>query len=127
MALEGKLHPPRLAPGSIPRHKLLALLEQAPHWRVLLLRAPAGYGKTTLMGQLFAQLACQPGTSCHWLTLDPRDDDPLHLLTHLQAAMDRHGDGVDGAADAPVPDLGLWLNTVARRGGVWASSRRWER
>ncbi len=117
VALEGKLHPPRLAPGSIPRHKLLALLEQAPHWRVLLLRAPAGYGKTTLMGQLFAQLACQPGTSCHWLTLDPRDDDPLHLLTHLQAAMERHGDGADGAADAPVPDLGLWLNTVARRSG----------
>jgi LuxR family maltose regulon positive regulatory protein len=58
------------------RGKLLGMLKQTPEWRVLMLRAPAGYGKTTLMSLLFEHLGSAPATFCHWLTLDPCDEDP---------------------------------------------------
>ena len=106
-ALQGKLYPPLPVADAVPRRKLLRALDAAGPWRILLLRAPAGYGKTTLMAQLFARLG--QGAACHWLTLDPRDDDPRHLLTHLQAALRLDGGGV--------PDLGALLGAVAHRPG----------
>ncbi|HJV51476.1 MAG TPA: LuxR C-terminal-related transcriptional regulator [Noviherbaspirillum sp.] len=114
-ALGSKLHPPTLTAGMLPRHKLLDALNKMPDWRVLLLRAPAGYGKTTLMSQLFARLT-QNGAHCRWLTLDPRDDDLNHLLTHLQAVIGQPypGQSQESLAMPHMPDLGFWLNNVER-------------
>jgi LuxR family maltose regulon positive regulatory protein len=109
-ALPGKLHPPPAQADAVPRRKLLRMLEEAKGWRILLLRAPAGYGKTTLMAQLYARL--EPCASCHWLTLDPRDDDPRLLLAHLRAAL-----RLDEGAAPTAPDLGVLLDAVARRPG----------
>ncbi|WP_027016098.1 LuxR C-terminal-related transcriptional regulator [Comamonas composti] len=117
VALEGKLHPPLPALDHVPRAKLRRLLEQTPGWRLLLLRAPAGYGKTTLMGQLFAHLQKAGRMSCHWLTLDPRDDDPLHLLAHLEACISHAPDGLGAQPRSHLPDLGSWLNAVGRLPG----------
>ena len=117
-ALEGKLQPPRLAHDCVPRGKLREALQHDPHWRILLLRAPAGYGKTTLMGQLFADLEKKPGTSCYWLTLDPGDNDPQHLLIHLQACIDRPWSSQPSSVALHAPDLGSWLSTVESLPGL---------
>ncbi|HJV85274.1 MAG TPA: LuxR C-terminal-related transcriptional regulator [Noviherbaspirillum sp.] len=119
--LGSKLRPPTLAAGTLPRRKLLEALDAAPDWRVLLLRAPAGYGKTTLMSQLSERLAVG-GACCRWLTMDPRDDDINHLLTHLQAVIGQPYPGQSpesrGSLVMPhMPDLGIWLNEVARLPG----------
>lgn len=97
----------------MPRSKLLGMLKQTPEWRVLMLRAPAGYGKTTLMSLLFEHLGSAPATFCHWLTLDPCDEDPLHLLTHLQACIDRSWGSRSASGIARFADLGTWLQAVA--------------
>lgn len=89
------------------------MLKQTPEWRVLMLRAPAGYGKTTLMSLLFEHLGSAPATFCHWLTLDPCDEDPLHLLTHLQACIDRSWGSRSASGIARFADLGTWLQAVA--------------
>lgn len=114
-ALGSKLHPPSLAAGTLPRKKLFDALDAVPDWRVLLLRAPAGYGKTTLMTQLFDHLASED-SRCRWVTMDPSDDDLNHLLTHLQAAIGQPypGQSHESLAMPHVPDLGLWFNDVAR-------------
>ena len=44
------------------RAKLLARLDRAPAGSLILLAAPGGYGKTTLLSQWVAQAAaCAPG------------------------------------------------------------------
>ena len=47
--------------------------------------APAGYGKTTLLGQWME--AGQPRQA--WVSLDARDNDPGTLLSYLATALDR--------------------------------------
>jgi len=46
--------------------------------------APAGYGKTTLL----AQWAARDARPFAWLSVDERDNDPIVLLRHLVAALD---------------------------------------
>ena len=47
--------------------------------------APAGYGKTTLL----AQWAARKGDRVAWVSVDPRDNDPVVLLSYVAAALDR--------------------------------------
>lgn len=67
--------------------------------------APAGYGKSTLMGSWHESLTAQ-GVACGWLSLDPDDDDPARLMRHLVAAFQRVdpriGRGVKGELAANV-------------------------
>ncbi len=50
-AFEGGLHRPRTRPDSITRPRLLRLIETSTEQPVLLISAPVGYGKTTLVAQ----------------------------------------------------------------------------
>src|SRR5215212_11258382 len=83
--LESKLFPPTIRPGVVPRPQLLAWLRAAHEVPTVAVVAPAGYGKTTLLA-LWAQADCRPFA---WLSLDPHDNDPIVLLTHLAVAIDR--------------------------------------
>lgn len=60
--------------------------------------APAGYGKTWLVSQWLQDLVRSGEQAVAWLTLDPADDDPQRFLAHLVAALQRLlpdiGDGV---------------------------------
>jgi LuxR family transcriptional regulator, maltose regulon positive regulatory protein len=51
----------------------------------VLVTAPAGYGKTTLL----SQWAARDARPFAWVSVDERDDDPLVLLKHVVAAIDR--------------------------------------
>jgi LuxR family maltose regulon positive regulatory protein len=83
--LESKLYQPTIRPGVVPRPSLLARLRAARSVPTVAVVAPAGYGKTTLLG-LWAQDDDRPFA---WLSLDAHDNDPIVLLTHLAVALDR--------------------------------------
>ena len=53
----------------------------------MLLTAPAGYGKTTLLGQW----ASESDRPCAWVTLDPADGDPDRLVESISNALDTIG------------------------------------
>jgi LuxR family maltose regulon positive regulatory protein len=53
---------------------------------VVLFNAPAGYGKSTAMGQWLRALRAQ-GLPVAWLTADANDNDPGRFAFHLQTAL----------------------------------------
>lgn len=85
MLLESKLNAPRLRPQRIARPRLIEPMEQGlTQDRVLMLvSAPAGYGKSMLVGEWLAERAFA------WLSLDESDNDPIHFLNYLMAALQR--------------------------------------
>ena len=82
--LESKLRPPWSRPGLVPRAALLRRLS-ASDAPIVAVVAPAGYGKTTLLGQWME--AGQPRQAL--VSLDARDNDPGTLLSYLATALDR--------------------------------------
>ncbi len=95
MAVLGtKVHVPVVRPGLVARPRLLARLEPGQRPRLLLVSAPAGFGKTTLLSQGLATIA---GTDGHiaWLSLDRDDNDPRRFLEHLVAALQTVGQFAD--------------------------------
>src|SRR5690348_4800488 len=84
--LFAKLAPPVLRSDVIGRARLLQPIERAVRAKLLLIHAPAGYGKTTLMVQWFSRLK-QAGEGVGWINLDERDNDAATLLAELQLAI----------------------------------------
>ena len=56
-----------------------------PGCRLILVSAPAGFGKTTLLSEWIAH--CTPDTHVAWLSLDGEDNDLTRFLTYLVAAI----------------------------------------
>ena len=71
--LWGKLRPPALRAGLIPRAGLLSLLQAGLAAKLCLLDAPAGFGKTTLLGQW--RMAAG-GDRVAWVSMDEGDNGP---------------------------------------------------
>ncbi len=69
------------------REHLLDLLEDGRDRQVTLLKARAGYGKTTLLAQWRQRLLAR-GCRVGWLTLDPGDCDPHQFLEMMRATLD---------------------------------------
>jgi LuxR family maltose regulon positive regulatory protein len=67
-----KLIPPRLRSNSLPRERLRHLRDAAGDVAVILLQAPAGFGKTTLLAQWRLD-RLQAGCQVSWLELDSSD------------------------------------------------------
>jgi LuxR family maltose regulon positive regulatory protein len=65
---------------------LQALIEDLPNYPLILLSAPAGYGKTTLLAALPS--AC-PSLPLAWLSLDEEDNDASRFLVALIVALQR--------------------------------------
>ena len=78
-----KLYVPPLRPGLVPRPRLVERLDRGLHGKLTLLSAPAGFGKTTLIGEWLARLD-RPAA---WLSLDEGDNDPVQFLSYLVAAL----------------------------------------
>ena len=83
-----KLHPPRPRRRLVQRARLTDRLradgDEAP--RLVLVAAPAGFGKTTLLAQ-WLEAAESSHRSVAWLALDPGDADLRLFLTHFVAAI----------------------------------------
>jgi LuxR family maltose regulon positive regulatory protein len=74
---------PARGPGIVPRRALLLRLADASHARVLLLTAPAGCGKTTVI----AQWAEADGRPFAWVRATERDRDPAVLRASIRSAL----------------------------------------
>ncbi|WP_077036619.1 helix-turn-helix transcriptional regulator, partial [Pelomonas sp. KK5] len=85
-AYAAKIRPPVLPAGLVPRLALCEQICNANAASLVLLSAPAGFGKTTLMAHARARLE-EAGVDTAWLALDPADNDTLRFLGSLTAAI----------------------------------------
>ncbi len=86
-----KFEPPRLAERLLPRERLIAQIEQVlgrnrSSGDVLLVSAPAGYGKSTAL----AQWALHTKRPVAWYHLDATDNDPVLLIRGIVRALRLH-------------------------------------
>jgi LuxR family maltose regulon positive regulatory protein len=70
--LETKLYAPRTTGRLVPRPRLATRLQADAMPRLLLVSAPAGFGKSTMLAQLL-----DGRHSTAWLSLDPGDNEPV--------------------------------------------------
>jgi LuxR family maltose regulon positive regulatory protein len=82
--LSTKFHAPDLR-GRIGREALTARLCEAQDVKLALIRAPAGWGKSTLLAQWRA--AQEGGRAFTWLPLDSSDSDPIRFWTYALEAL----------------------------------------
>lgn len=85
--LRTKLYPAH-AEGAplLERAALLERLLDASEQRLIVLSAPAGFGKSTVLSQLRSRLQGQ-GTRVAWLSCDESDSEPARFLQYLVAAV----------------------------------------
>ena len=83
--LATKLYLPRLQPGFLARPRLAEGLDEGLARGLVLVCAPAGFGKTALL----ADWARQGRRPVAWLSLDPGDNDPARFWRHVIAALER--------------------------------------
>lgn len=95
--------PPQLSERTLARPRLLQHLQEAASrdCRLILLAAPLGYGKSTLLAQYATSLQAPSA----WLRLTQSDNQPLQLLLNLGAAL-----GLAWPQQAPMPgdESRLW-------------------
>src|SRR5688500_7318296 len=99
--LSGEGRPDRA--GLVRRDRLISRLAHASDTPVLMLVAPAGYGKSTLL----ADWTRSDPRPCAWLSLDERHNDPAVLLGSIIVLLDRI---------EPVPDDVIAPLTTPRSG-----------
>jgi LuxR family maltose regulon positive regulatory protein len=84
--VEFKLDPPHARREWVERRELIDRLDQASS-RLILLAAPAGYGKTTLLAQWYSRAG--DGRSFAWVSLDEDDNDATALWQLVTLALVR--------------------------------------
>src|SRR5215207_2058985 len=97
--LATKLFLPRTPPGFVSRSRLVERLEEGLARALVLVCAPAGFGKTALL----ADWGRQGQRPVAWLSLDTGDNDPVRFWRHAAAALDRVRPGI---AEQVAPLLG---------------------
>jgi ATP/maltotriose-dependent transcriptional regulator MalT len=83
--IKTKLHPPVNRSQLVKRKCLIQKLMKDKKAKLTLVAAPAGFGKTTLLGQWFEKLV--NSELCCWYSLDHADDDPTRFLLHFIASL----------------------------------------
>jgi LuxR family transcriptional regulator, maltose regulon positive regulatory protein len=87
--IQGKLFPATGTRKPLPRPRLDSSSDVLDGiFQVVLVAAPAGYGKSTLMARWHARLI-ELGVSSAWLSLDEDDNDAARFLRHLIAALQK--------------------------------------
>jgi LuxR family maltose regulon positive regulatory protein len=81
--VRSKLFAPPLRPGIVERPRLVDSLMSAAHVPVVLVSAPAGYGKTTLLA-LWREHDQRPFP---WVSLDAADNDPVVMVSGMLEAL----------------------------------------
>jgi ATP/maltotriose-dependent transcriptional regulator MalT len=98
--LETKFYVPRLRRGLVPRPRLSERLDRGAASKLVLVSAPAGFGKTTLLTEwLAARPAALAGERlAAWLSLDRGDNDPASFWAYVIAALRTVASGVGKSA-----------------------------
>jgi LuxR family maltose regulon positive regulatory protein len=95
--LATKLHVPGARPGFVARPRLAGALGEGMARGMVLVCAPAGFGKTALL----ADWVRSGDHRVAWLSLDAGDNDPVRFWRHVVAALDRAQPGI-GERVAPL-------------------------
>ena len=98
--LETKLYVPRSRRGLVPRPRLSERLDRGAASTLMLVSAPAGFGKTTLLTEWLAAGPAAPAGErlVAWLSLDRGDNDPGSFWTYVIAALRTAAPGVGESA-----------------------------
>ncbi|MGE5599472.1 MAG: LuxR C-terminal-related transcriptional regulator [Bacteroidota bacterium] len=98
--IETKLHPPCARPQLVARPRLYNLLDAGmrPGCRLILISAPAGYGKSTLAAAWLAGLHIDGA----WLSLEESENEPIRFLAYLGAALAK-----------PAPEFSAYIGSLA--------------
>ena len=126
--LETKLYVPRSRRGLVPRPRLSQRLDRGIASTVMLVSAPAGFGKTTLLTEWLAAGPAAPADqrAAAWLSLDRGDNDPVSFWAYVIAALRTVASGVGESAlallHAPQPPpietvLTVLLNELSATAG----------
>ncbi len=101
--LPTKLHLPSPRRDLLPRSRLLARLAAGLGSPLILVSAPAGSGKSSLLAswRRDAGAGPEPSLRAAWVSLDAGDDDPVHFWAYVAAALE----GVYPGAGAPACEL----------------------
>jgi LuxR family transcriptional regulator, maltose regulon positive regulatory protein len=95
-AIATKVLPPRCA-GLIERPRLLELVTQVQTKRLSVIKAPAGFGKTSLE-VAWANRLLRSGNPVAWFSIDVNDNQPTQFLFYLSHALQHAHDGVGSPA-----------------------------
>ncbi|MFN2173709.1 MAG: LuxR family transcriptional regulator, partial [Candidatus Promineifilaceae bacterium] len=98
--LQTKLYRPRITQDYVRRSRLIDRLKQIERHPLILVSAPAGYGKSVLLSAWLEQCSC-PGA---WLSLDGNDNDlgifESYFLAALRSAIPSFGDELKDLVDS---------------------------
>jgi LuxR family maltose regulon positive regulatory protein len=107
-----KIVPPQ-CPGLIPRPRLLNLVSQLPNKRLAVIKAQAGFGKTSL-AVAWAELLRQGDNVVAWLTIDVEDDESQRFMLYVSQALEHAHAGLGRHALALLQESFLISpNTIA--------------
>ncbi|HEY7131110.1 MAG TPA: LuxR C-terminal-related transcriptional regulator [Candidatus Limnocylindrales bacterium] len=109
--LATKLHLPRLRPGHVRRPRLIDALDAASDRSLIVVCAPAGFGKTALL----AEWAGRHRDTAAWLSVDPEDNDPVRFWRHVAATIDRVRPGTARELEPPPAAESASLEPVVAR------------
>ncbi len=101
--LHTKISIPPRRPELLSRQRLLDLFYELLDRKLILIAAPAGYGKTSLL----VDLAQQKELPFCWSTLSPADQEPYLFLTQLVASINERFEGFGGHLPALVKNAAL--------------------
>ena len=86
--LDTKIIPPRANRRTMARARLVEKLTESLDYRLTILQAPVGYGKTTALAALAERIA-PTSARVAWYTITEDDTDPERFLAHVIAAFRR--------------------------------------
>ncbi len=93
--LSTKLFVPQPRPGLVARPRLMERMDEALSFALVLVSAPAGFGKTTAVSQWAKQGKAPP---LAWVSLDNGDNDPVRFWDYFIAALTKLKPGIGQAA-----------------------------
>jgi len=109
--LQTKLYAPRTTGRLVPRPRLATHLQADALPRLLLVSAPAGFGKSTMLAQLLDE-----GPTTAWLSLDRGDNERVvfwsYVVAALRSALPGFGDAATSLLDAPSPPMATVLTSL---------------
>ena len=83
LLLATKLHVPIPRSPLVHRLRLIQQLQQGMDRALILISAPVGFGKSTLLSEWLTSRTIRAA----WLSLEPQDDDPARFFSYLLAAL----------------------------------------
>jgi LuxR family maltose regulon positive regulatory protein len=113
LLLTSKSTPPTVSRHAVDRTEICSQVFLAFGAKVVLIRAPAGFGKTTVMAQLWDRYR-KEGAAVAWLNLDEADNDLPRFFSYLLAALRQHlrADASLEGLNADLPSDTSYLTTL---------------